>query len=95
MTAYDPAECKRLYELDKNPSSDFRSACGQLRALEAIVKRQSRWIAQHKLSYFADWACAQCVPHSDMLVKGFVCCYHEALALTGDSDAIAAKGGTK
>jgi len=28
-----------------------------------------------------DHACAQCVPHSDVLVDGFVCYYHQALSL--------------
>ena len=27
-----------------------------------------------------DHACAQCVPHSDMLVEGFVCAFHRAKA---------------
>ena len=27
-----------------------------------------------------DWACKQCHPESDILIDGFVCVYHEALA---------------
>jgi hypothetical protein len=29
----------------------------------------------------SDWACAECIPHSDMLKSGFLCAYHAAGAL--------------
>ena len=27
-----------------------------------------------------DWACKECVPHSDILIEGFACQYHAAIA---------------
>lgn len=45
--------------------------------------RWAKWIIQRGLG-LPDHACAECVPHSDMLVAGFQCVYHEALAAAGE-----------
>jgi hypothetical protein len=36
-----------------------------------------------------DWACLECVPHSDCLVAGFRCNYHRALAILGETEGTA------
>ena len=37
-----------------------------------------KWILQHPAPHSPDHACRHCVPHSDILVDGFVCAYHRA-----------------
>lgn len=49
-------------------------------AAEARAKVFAKFILQNPQG-LPDHACAQCVPHSDMLVSGFVCAYHQAAAL--------------
>lgn len=34
-----------------------------------------------------DHACAQCLPASDVVIDGFVCGYHRALAILGEEEA--------
>lgn len=40
-----------------------------------------------------DWACAQCVPHSDVLSPGFQCYYHRAESVLAERD-ISHDGGS-
>lgn len=47
--------------------------------LLAELERAQKWIA-HRGNGLPDHACAQCVPHSDILIEGFVCAYHTAIA---------------
>lgn len=42
----------------------------------------AKWIVQRGPG-LPDHACAECLPHSDMLKPGFQCVYHEALSATG------------
>lgn len=46
-----------------------------------IIEQLARWIAMHKPEFFMDWACKECVPHSDMLREGFQCSYHLAVQI--------------
>ena len=57
-------------------------------ALRQQVEKFAKWITQCGVSR-PDYACAMCRPRSEMLIEGFVCTYHEAVALavpptTGD-----------
>ena len=54
--------------------SDSESASTEL--LAKLVQ----WIVNHPPS-LPDHACCECVPHSDMLVDGWRCGYHEALRI--------------
>lgn len=49
--------------------------------------RLAAWIVNNPPKYGGDHACAECYPHSDCLVDGFVCGFHTATALA------AVKGG--
>lgn len=45
----------------------------------AALMRIYKFIVSHADKLSRDHACKECVPHSDMLVEGFVCIKHEAL----------------
>lgn len=44
------------------------------------MHKWAKWISMNPPA-LPDHACAQCVPHSDIIAPGFVCVYHDALAL--------------
>lgn len=59
------------------------------RVVEAAVALVP-WLEAIRLGerWLPDWACRECVPHSDVLKDGFRCRYHEAIAQTrGQSPA--------
>lgn len=64
-----------------------------------LIDRWASWIVLNRPLHFKDHACAQCVPHGDMLVDGFKCVFHEAKDVIGGiypAAAHAAKeGGAK
>lgn len=58
-----------------------RTACILRRentALRSRLAEAEQWIRNHPPRFGGDHACAQCYPHSDVLVAGFVCAYHRA-----------------
>lgn len=48
-----------------------------------LIDRWASWIVLNRPLHFKDHACAQCVPHGDMLVDGFKCVFHEAKDVIG------------
>jgi hypothetical protein len=58
----------------------LRWACDLIADLDPERQRWARWIVEVGATLGPDWACAECRPESDVLVDGFVCCYHEARA---------------
>jgi hypothetical protein len=63
----------------------------RIAVLEKDLELLSRWIVDHhQYTDAKDWACALCVPHSDMLSPTFKCAYHRSLdiraALSEGSD---------
>ena len=64
---------------------EARAAIAAMPSEEAIRRNEQKelaaaekWILQHPAPHSPDHACQHCVPHSDILVKGFVCAYHRA-----------------
>lgn len=62
----------------------------QALALVNLLQRWASWIVRERPKNLLDHACARCVPHSDMLVDGFSCVYHEALDTIGGLIPLAA-----
>ena len=62
-------------------------ACGKEKAekerdeARAEVERMGQYIRKKGLDQI-DHACVQCVPHGEIVIDGFLCAYHYALALT-------------
>jgi hypothetical protein len=52
----------------------------RLQVKDGYVVVRPEWII-HNHTGRNDHACAECVPHGDMIVPGFKCYYHEAKAM--------------
>lgn len=52
----------------------------KVESLRSRLAEAEQWIRNHPPQYGGDHACAQCYPHSDVLVAGFICAYHRATA---------------
>jgi hypothetical protein len=50
--------------------------------LRSDLESARKWITRYVPESFADHACAQCRPNSEILIEGFVCEFHKALAAT-------------
>lgn len=50
----------------------------QINSLKSELAEARKYILNHGQG-LPDHACAACVPHSDILIDGFVCAYHAAL----------------
>jgi hypothetical protein len=50
-----------------------------LAASRRDLEQAQRWICTRAVSYGGDQACAQCYPHSEILIKDFVCARHKAI----------------
>lgn len=62
--------------------------------LRADLAAARKWITRYVPEDFADHACAQCRPHSEILINGFACEVHKALAATPAEPAVEiSKGG--
>lgn len=59
---------------------EFMRQQAELTLARAALERANKWIVGHAASASFDWACAECAPASEILVAGFKCVYHEALA---------------
>lgn len=68
-------ECERMTREALGLTGTGGASLDLLRRLVEKLEQVEPW--QRGL----DHACAECVPHSDMLVQGFRCSYHEAKAL--------------
>lgn len=67
-----------LYQTEAGElKSQLSARDAELAAKSEEVVQAQRWILNRCVG-LPDHACAQCVPHSDMLVSGFVCAYHQA-----------------
>ena len=51
----------------------------QIMELRKQLSEAYKWILNRGLD-IPDHACVKCIPHSDVLIKGFVCAYHKASA---------------
>jgi hypothetical protein len=81
---------KRLRNLCDDEFVPIEFARKLERELSAVTEQRDRlaaWIVNNPPKYGGDHACAECYPHSDCLVDGFVCGFHTATALA------AVKGG--
>lgn len=58
--------------------ADLNAANERIAELTGIAKNVAR-LGDPPL----DHACAECVPHSDIIVDGFQCYYHKAVAIAG------------
>ena len=52
----------------------------KLRDVETELAKAYRWIALHTPEGWGDHGCAQCRPNSELVLVGFVCAVHAALA---------------
>jgi len=50
----------------------------EINSLKSELAEARKYILNHGQG-LPDHACAACVPHSDILIDGFVCAYHAAL----------------
>lgn len=53
---------------------------------EPMILVKAKWLAGMP-RIEKDWACAECAPHSDAIVAGFKCYYHQAIDLIEAHDA--------
>jgi hypothetical protein len=51
----------------------------EVEALKAKITRMAKWMKNNEDGRLPDHACQRCVPHSDILIPGFDCAYHEAM----------------
>lgn len=79
------AECERLRsDRDSYARSDFERQLAEARAdaerMRAVFDAAIAIKPEHlKFHVNGDWACAECRPHSDMLIDGFRCQQHALL----------------
>ena len=72
-------ELANLYEYDKhNRHITLREAADLIDRLREELAAAEKWMLKHPAPQSPDHACRHCVPHSDILVDGFVCAYHRA-----------------
>lgn len=62
------------------PGVPYGDLPGEVEALRKDADKMARYIVNHGRD-LPDHACAQCVPHGDMLIAGFVCGYHRATVI--------------
>jgi len=48
-----------------------------VRPLVEALGRANRWISHNQNKTSGDHACAECYPHSDILIEGFRCAAHD------------------
>jgi len=59
----------------------------QLAAKDARLLRFAKWMNfYYNKTYHGDWACVQCHPNSEILKNGFVCPYHDVLAVLNEAE---------
>ena len=71
------------YECAKNEARDaYEALRQQLEAAQKDAERFAKTLAKDNPLGSDDWACAQCHPNSDILIPGFICAVHAAIAAT-------------
>jgi hypothetical protein len=74
----EPGRFKRWLEDELTARPEEQATVKTLDGEEPAILVAASYIK--RLGGQQDWACVKCVPHSDMLVDGFTCYYHRALA---------------
>lgn len=79
---------------EARPTPSGRESTTPAGPSEPMLLVPARWVI-NRGSNHPDHACIECVPWGDMVVKGFQCFYHQALALHRTAEAVEAAPAPK